>query len=159
MADVGLSFAALDPNLGDGFTFLRRVPTGIDGIRIGVADSWFWDGCIPSSSIERRELRGRRAQHSVALSLYPLAEPRDERRAERHPPTRTRRRRRLAALSYGVVVRWPPAVAHSGEWPPTAPAPAPSSPRSGHATKQDASGSLSRATDGLSSRRAAAANG
>jgi Asp-tRNA(Asn)/Glu-tRNA(Gln) amidotransferase A subunit family amidase len=28
MADVGLSFAALDPNLGDGFTFLRRVPTG-----------------------------------------------------------------------------------------------------------------------------------
>ena len=45
---------------------------------------------------------------------YPLAQPRDERRAERH-----RRRRRsggLAVLSYGVVVRWPPAVAHSGEW-------------------------------------------
>jgi hypothetical protein len=43
---------------------------------------------------------------SVALSLYPLAEPRDERRAEPHPPSAP------AALSYGVVVRWPPAVAH-----------------------------------------------
>ena len=45
MADAGFSFAALDPHLGDGFAFLRRVPTGVDGIRIGIADSWFWDGC------------------------------------------------------------------------------------------------------------------
>jgi aspartyl-tRNA(Asn)/glutamyl-tRNA(Gln) amidotransferase subunit A len=45
MADAGFSFAALDPHLGDGFAFLRRVPTGINGIRIGIADSWFWDGC------------------------------------------------------------------------------------------------------------------
>jgi aspartyl-tRNA(Asn)/glutamyl-tRNA(Gln) amidotransferase subunit A len=45
MADAGFSFASLDPNLGDGFAFLRRVPTGVAGIRIGVADSWFWDGC------------------------------------------------------------------------------------------------------------------
>src|SRR5579863_26054 len=70
------------------------------------------------SSIDRRErccgegraeLRGRRLDGrrllrtavlgSVALSLYLLAEPRDERRAERHPPTYTRGRRRLAALS------------------------------------------------------------
>jgi hypothetical protein len=38
------------------------------------------------------------------------------RRAPRAPPKRTRRRRRSvpAALSYGVVVRWPPAVAHGG---------------------------------------------
>src|SRR5208283_1348183 len=35
-----------------------------------------------------------------------------ERCCDRH------RLRGLAALSYGVVGRWPPAVAHSGEWPP-----------------------------------------
>jgi aspartyl-tRNA(Asn)/glutamyl-tRNA(Gln) amidotransferase subunit A len=45
MADAGFSFAALDPHLGDGFAFLRRVPTGVTGVRIGIADSWFWDGC------------------------------------------------------------------------------------------------------------------
>jgi aspartyl-tRNA(Asn)/glutamyl-tRNA(Gln) amidotransferase subunit A len=45
MADAGFGFAALDPHLGDGFAFLRRVPAGVDGIRIGIADSWFWDGC------------------------------------------------------------------------------------------------------------------
>ena len=36
---------------------------------------------------------------SVALSLYPLAQPRTERRAERHPPTCTRGRRRLPLKS------------------------------------------------------------
>jgi hypothetical protein len=51
---------------------------------------------------------------SVVLSLYPFAQPRAERRAERHPPTCTRGRRRLAALNYGYENRWPPAVAHSG---------------------------------------------
>lgn len=45
VTDAGFGFAALDPYLGDGFAFLRRVPTGVEGIRIGVADSWFWDGC------------------------------------------------------------------------------------------------------------------
>ncbi len=45
MADAAFSFAALDPNLGDSFAFLRRVPEGLGGIRIGVADSWFWQGC------------------------------------------------------------------------------------------------------------------
>src|SRR5262249_44837160 len=45
MADAAFSFAALDPLLGDSFAFLRRVPAGVDGIRVGIADSWFWDGC------------------------------------------------------------------------------------------------------------------
>src|SRR5262245_1600500 len=45
MADAAFSFAALDPQLGDGFAFLHQVPPGVDGIRIGIADSWFWDGC------------------------------------------------------------------------------------------------------------------
>ncbi len=45
MADAGFGFAALDPHLGDGFAFLRRVPTGVDGIRVGIADSWFWESC------------------------------------------------------------------------------------------------------------------
>ena len=45
MADAGFSFAALDPHLGDSFAFLRRVPTSVGGIRIGIADAWFWDGC------------------------------------------------------------------------------------------------------------------
>lgn len=45
MADAAFSFAALDPRVGDGFGFLRRVPSGVDGLRIGLADAWFWDGC------------------------------------------------------------------------------------------------------------------
>src|SRR5262249_9092189 len=45
MADAAFGFAALDPDLGDGFAFLRRVPTDVGGIRIGIADSWFWDAC------------------------------------------------------------------------------------------------------------------
>jgi hypothetical protein len=68
-------------------------------------------------SLNPREPLSRPVSHvtdlaSVALSLYPFAEPRAERRAERHPwsaPVGA-----MAALSYGVVVRWPPAVAHSG---------------------------------------------
>jgi aspartyl-tRNA(Asn)/glutamyl-tRNA(Gln) amidotransferase subunit A len=45
MADAAFGFAALDPQLGDAFAFLRGVPPGVDGIRVGVADAWFWDGC------------------------------------------------------------------------------------------------------------------
>lgn len=45
MEDAAFSFAALDPHLGDGFAFLRNVPKGVAGIRIGLADPWFWDGC------------------------------------------------------------------------------------------------------------------
>jgi aspartyl-tRNA(Asn)/glutamyl-tRNA(Gln) amidotransferase subunit A len=45
MEDAAFSFASLDPQLGDGFAFLRRVPASVGGIRIGIADPWFWDGC------------------------------------------------------------------------------------------------------------------
>jgi aspartyl-tRNA(Asn)/glutamyl-tRNA(Gln) amidotransferase subunit A len=45
MADAAFGFAALDPFLGDSFAFMRRVPNIVDGIRIGIAESWFWDGC------------------------------------------------------------------------------------------------------------------
>ncbi len=46
MEDAAFGFAALDPQLGDGFAFLRRIAGGdIAGLRIGVADSWFWDEC------------------------------------------------------------------------------------------------------------------
>ena len=43
---------------------------------------------------------------------YPLAEPRDAPRAERH--RRSAPAAAMATLSYGDVVRWPPAVAHGG---------------------------------------------
>jgi aspartyl-tRNA(Asn)/glutamyl-tRNA(Gln) amidotransferase subunit A len=45
MQDAAFGFAALDPLLGDGFDFLRRAPTGVAGLRIGIGDAWFWDGC------------------------------------------------------------------------------------------------------------------
>jgi aspartyl-tRNA(Asn)/glutamyl-tRNA(Gln) amidotransferase subunit A len=44
-ADAAFSFAALDPQLGDPFGFLDRVPASLGGVRIGVADPFFWDGC------------------------------------------------------------------------------------------------------------------
>jgi aspartyl-tRNA(Asn)/glutamyl-tRNA(Gln) amidotransferase subunit A len=59
MADAALAFAALDPFLGDSFAYLRRVPDGVGGIRIGVADPWFWQDCengiaeIVRAAIER----------------------------------------------------------------------------------------------------------
>jgi aspartyl-tRNA(Asn)/glutamyl-tRNA(Gln) amidotransferase subunit A len=43
--DAAFGFAALDPRLGDPFGFLDRVPASLGGIRIGVADPFFWDGC------------------------------------------------------------------------------------------------------------------
>ncbi len=46
MADAAFSFAALDPQLGDSFAFLRRIAgTGIGGVRIGLAEPWFWADC------------------------------------------------------------------------------------------------------------------
>jgi aspartyl-tRNA(Asn)/glutamyl-tRNA(Gln) amidotransferase subunit A len=45
MADAAFGFAALDPQLGDAASFLQRIPASVDGIRIGIADAWFWDGC------------------------------------------------------------------------------------------------------------------
>jgi aspartyl-tRNA(Asn)/glutamyl-tRNA(Gln) amidotransferase subunit A len=61
MADAGFSFAALDPYLGDAFAFLRRVPPGVAGIRIGIADSWFWDGCENGTDEIVRSARSRRS--------------------------------------------------------------------------------------------------
>ena len=76
----------------------------------------------------RAELRGRESMAagllrtarsgSLVLTLYPLLQPRDERRAEQHPRLAPIRRWRLrlvggaeesGALSYGVGNRWPPA--------------------------------------------------
>ncbi|HKT18355.1 MAG TPA: amidase, partial [Stellaceae bacterium] len=46
MADAAFSFAALDPHLGDGFAFLARAGArDIGGVRIGVAEPWFWSDC------------------------------------------------------------------------------------------------------------------
>jgi aspartyl-tRNA(Asn)/glutamyl-tRNA(Gln) amidotransferase subunit A len=46
MADAAFSFAALDPFLGDGFAFLARAGArDIGGVRIGVAEPWFWSDC------------------------------------------------------------------------------------------------------------------
>jgi aspartyl-tRNA(Asn)/glutamyl-tRNA(Gln) amidotransferase subunit A len=44
-ADAAFGFAALDPQLGNPFAFLDRVPASLGGIRIGVADPFFWDDC------------------------------------------------------------------------------------------------------------------
>src|SRR5690242_12367515 len=46
IADAAFSFAALDPDLGDGFAFLARANArDIGGVRIGVAEPWFWSDC------------------------------------------------------------------------------------------------------------------
>jgi len=44
-ADAAFGFATLDPRLGDPFGFLDRVPASVGGVRIGVADPFFWDDC------------------------------------------------------------------------------------------------------------------
>jgi aspartyl-tRNA(Asn)/glutamyl-tRNA(Gln) amidotransferase subunit A len=77
MADAGFSFAALDPDLGDGFAFLRGVPTGVNGIRIGVADPWFWDGCENGiDEIVRRAIDSL-ARAGAVVKEAPLPEARD----------------------------------------------------------------------------------
>lgn len=46
MEDAAFGFAALDPELGDGFAFMQRIACrDIAGVRIGVAEDWFWDEC------------------------------------------------------------------------------------------------------------------
>jgi aspartyl-tRNA(Asn)/glutamyl-tRNA(Gln) amidotransferase subunit A len=77
MADIAFSFAALDPGLGDGFAFLRGVRAGIDGIRIGIADSWFWDGCENGiGDIVRRAIDSL-ARAGAVVKEAPLPEARD----------------------------------------------------------------------------------
>jgi aspartyl-tRNA(Asn)/glutamyl-tRNA(Gln) amidotransferase subunit A len=48
VADVAYGFAALDPALGDTERFLADCgAVSIDGVRIGIDDAFFWDGCDP----------------------------------------------------------------------------------------------------------------
>jgi aspartyl-tRNA(Asn)/glutamyl-tRNA(Gln) amidotransferase subunit A len=77
MADAGFSFAALDPHLGDGFAFLRRVPTGVTGIRVGIADSWFWDGCENGIGEIVRGTIDSLARAGAVVKEKPLPEARD----------------------------------------------------------------------------------
>jgi aspartyl-tRNA(Asn)/glutamyl-tRNA(Gln) amidotransferase subunit A len=77
MADAAFGFAALDPDLGDGFAFLRRVPTGVDGIRIGIADPWFWDGCENGIGEVVRSAIDSLARAGAVMNDKPLPEARE----------------------------------------------------------------------------------
>jgi aspartyl-tRNA(Asn)/glutamyl-tRNA(Gln) amidotransferase subunit A len=77
MADAAFSFAALDPHLGDSFAFLRRVPDGVDGIRIGIADSWFWDACENGIDGVVRAAIDKLARAGAAGKETPLPEARE----------------------------------------------------------------------------------
>jgi aspartyl-tRNA(Asn)/glutamyl-tRNA(Gln) amidotransferase subunit A len=77
MADAAFGFASLDPQLGDGFAFLRRCPTGVDGIRIGVADSWFWDGCENGIGEIVRSAIDSLARAGAVIKEKPLPEARE----------------------------------------------------------------------------------
>src|SRR5947207_12931952 len=77
MADAAFGFAALDPQLGDAFAFLRRVPAGVDGLRIGVADSWFWEGCENGIDGVARAAIDTLARAGAVLNEAPLPEARE----------------------------------------------------------------------------------
>jgi aspartyl-tRNA(Asn)/glutamyl-tRNA(Gln) amidotransferase subunit A len=77
MADAGFSFAALDPDLGDGFAFLRGVPDGVNGIRIGIADPWFWDSCENGIGEIVRGAIDSLARAGAVVMEAPLPEARD----------------------------------------------------------------------------------
>jgi aspartyl-tRNA(Asn)/glutamyl-tRNA(Gln) amidotransferase subunit A len=77
MADAAFSFAALDPQLGDSFAFLRRVPEGIDGLRVGIAESWFWDGCENGIDEVVRAALDTLARLGAVLKDTPLPEARE----------------------------------------------------------------------------------
>jgi len=77
MADAAFGFAALDPDLGDGFAFLRDVPDGVDGIRIGVADSFFWEGCENGIGDIVRAAIDNLACAGAIVKEAPLPEARD----------------------------------------------------------------------------------
>jgi aspartyl-tRNA(Asn)/glutamyl-tRNA(Gln) amidotransferase subunit A len=76
-ADAAFSFAALDPDLGDGFAFLRGIPSSVSGIRIGIADSWFWDGCENGIDDVVRQAIDALARAGAAVKEAPLPEVRD----------------------------------------------------------------------------------
>jgi len=77
MADAAFSFAALDPHLGDAFAFLRRVPESVDGIRIGIADSWFWDECENGIDSVVRAAIDKLARAGAVVKQTPLPEARE----------------------------------------------------------------------------------
>jgi len=77
MADAAFGFAALDPDLGDGFAFLRGVPDSVDGIRIGIADPWFWESCENGIGDAVRRAIDALARAGAVVKEAPLPEARD----------------------------------------------------------------------------------
>ena len=77
MADAAFAFAALDPRLGDSFAFLRRVPESIGGVRIGLADSWFWEDCENGIADVVRAATEKLARGGAVLKERPLPEARE----------------------------------------------------------------------------------
>jgi len=77
MADAAFGFAALDPHLGDSFELLRGVPESVAGIRIGVADSWFWEGCENGIDDVVHCAIDKLARAGAAVKEQPLPEARE----------------------------------------------------------------------------------
>jgi aspartyl-tRNA(Asn)/glutamyl-tRNA(Gln) amidotransferase subunit A len=79
MADAAFSFAALDPDpdLGDGFAFLRGVPAGVHGIRIGIADPCFWESCENGIGEIVRRAIDTLARAGAVVKEAPLPEARE----------------------------------------------------------------------------------
>ena len=65
------------PDLGDGFAFLRRMPDSVDGIRIGIADSWFWDSCENGIDDVVRRAIDTLARAGAVVKEAPLPEVHD----------------------------------------------------------------------------------
>ncbi len=76
-ADAAFGFAALAPQLGDAFAFLRRIPASADGIRIGVADAWFWDECENGIDAVVRGAIDRLARAGAVVVEKPFPEARE----------------------------------------------------------------------------------
>jgi aspartyl-tRNA(Asn)/glutamyl-tRNA(Gln) amidotransferase subunit A len=77
MADAAFGFAALDPFLGDGFAFLRRILSDVRGVRIGVADAWFWEECENGIGEVVRSALERLVQSGATLKEKLLPEARE----------------------------------------------------------------------------------
>lgn len=78
VADVAYGFAALDPALGDTECFLAACGTlSIDGVRIGVDDGFFWDGCDPGIADTAREAMDALARQGARLRQTKLPEATD----------------------------------------------------------------------------------
>jgi len=77
MADAAFGFAAIDPHLGDSFAFLRAVPASVAGLRIGVADAAFWDGCENGIDEVVRRAIEKLARAGAVVIDAPLPEARE----------------------------------------------------------------------------------